>query len=197
MELFDEAKEISQSAHSNEKFPFALQYDSNQKEFLLSMLETVGATVENDDEEGHILATTMNMTQLAFIKRLDCIEGVKSESVHNPFLSDMPNKPVSEPMSMSAQVRVIEEIVGNEDVSESNATTASVTVSPRSSCGSCSYCSSCTCNKCMSDSKEISDESWTSGCICCPGTEQWFIGKHLDFFSEYGIIFLSHVTKNV
>ena len=41
VELFDEAKEISQSAHSNEKFPFALQYDSNQKEFLLSMLEAV------------------------------------------------------------------------------------------------------------------------------------------------------------
>ena len=29
VELFDEAKEISQSAHSNEKFPFALQHDSN------------------------------------------------------------------------------------------------------------------------------------------------------------------------
>lgn len=41
VELFDEAKEIAQSAHSNEKFPFALQYDSNQKEFLLSMLEAV------------------------------------------------------------------------------------------------------------------------------------------------------------
>ena len=41
VELFDETKEISQSAHSNEKFPFALQYDSNQKEFLLSMLEAV------------------------------------------------------------------------------------------------------------------------------------------------------------
>ena len=41
VELFDEAKEISQSAHSNEKFPFALQHDSNQKEFLLSMLEAV------------------------------------------------------------------------------------------------------------------------------------------------------------
>ena len=41
VELFDEAKEFSQSAHSSEKFPFALQYDSNQKEFLLSMLEAV------------------------------------------------------------------------------------------------------------------------------------------------------------
>ena len=41
VELFDEAKEISQSAHSNEKFPFALQHDSNYKDFLLSLLEAV------------------------------------------------------------------------------------------------------------------------------------------------------------
>lgn len=79
VELFDEAKEIAQSTHSDEKFPFALQYDSNQKEFLLSMLETVGAIVENDDDDGHVLATRMNMTQLAFIKQLDCVERVKTD----------------------------------------------------------------------------------------------------------------------
>lgn len=36
VELFDEAKEIAQSTCSDEKFPFMLQHDSNQKEFLLS-----------------------------------------------------------------------------------------------------------------------------------------------------------------
>mgnify|MGYP000012417373 CR=1 FL=1 len=41
VELFDEAKEIAQSTLYDEKFPFSLQYDSNQKEFLLSMLEAV------------------------------------------------------------------------------------------------------------------------------------------------------------
>ena len=70
VELFDEAKEIAQSTLADEKFPFALQYDSYQKEFLLSMLEAVGAIVENDDDDGHILATVMNMTQLALIKQL-------------------------------------------------------------------------------------------------------------------------------
>ena len=90
VELFDEAKEISQSAHSNEKFPFALQYDSNQKEFLLSMLEAVGAIVEDDD--GHILATMMNMTRLAFIKQLDCVERVKTDEGINPFLAEEADK---------------------------------------------------------------------------------------------------------
>ena len=87
-ELFDEAKEIAQNTASDEKFPFTLQYDSNQKEFLLSMLGTVGAIVENDDEEGHVLATMMNMTQLAFIKRLDCVERVKTNEGMNPFLAE-------------------------------------------------------------------------------------------------------------
>ncbi|MBQ7348223.1 MAG: hypothetical protein IJW55_09720, partial [Clostridia bacterium] len=66
-ELFDEAKEIAQNTIAEEKFPFALQYDANQKEFLLSLLQIVGAIVEDDDEESHVLATMMNMTQLAFI----------------------------------------------------------------------------------------------------------------------------------
>ena len=92
VELFDEAKEISQSTHSNEKFPFALQYDSNQKEFLLSMLEAVGAIVEDDDDDGHILATMMNMTQLAFIKQLDCVERVKTDEGINPFLAEEADK---------------------------------------------------------------------------------------------------------
>ena len=35
-ELFDEARDIAQNTTSDEKFPFALQYDVNQKEFLLS-----------------------------------------------------------------------------------------------------------------------------------------------------------------
>ena len=177
VELFDEAKEIAQSTLSDEKFPFSLQCDSNQKEFLLSILETVGAIVEDDDDDGHILATMMNMTQLAFIKRLNCIEGVKHETLHNPFLFDNPNKPIAKPISISAQAKVIGETFENKNVSESNVAAATVTASPRSSCGSdshCSSCSSCTCNKCMSDAKEILDESRTNGCIRCPETEQWF-----------------------
>ena len=41
------------------------------------MLQMVGAVVEDDGEEGHMLSTVMNMTQLAFIKRLESVERVK------------------------------------------------------------------------------------------------------------------------
>ena len=60
VELFEEAKEIAQSTKSDEKFPFSLHYDANQKELLVSMLGTVGAVVEDDDEESHTLSTQMN-----------------------------------------------------------------------------------------------------------------------------------------
>ena len=40
-ELIEEAKVIAQSTKSDEKFPFYLQYDVNQKEFLMSMLQTL------------------------------------------------------------------------------------------------------------------------------------------------------------
>ena len=87
-ELFEEAKDIAQSTSADEKYPFMLQYDANQKDFLRSMLQEVGAVVEADDEEGHMLATRMNMTQLAFVKRLDCVERVKTEEDINPFRAD-------------------------------------------------------------------------------------------------------------
>ena len=86
-EIFDEAKEIAQNTGADEKFPFFLQYDANQKDFLLSVLQTVGAIVENDDEEGHMLSTRMNMTQLAFIKRLDCVERVRTHEGRNAMLA--------------------------------------------------------------------------------------------------------------
>lgn len=38
VELIEEANEIAQNTISDEKFPFVLQYDFNQKEFLLYML---------------------------------------------------------------------------------------------------------------------------------------------------------------
>ena len=88
MELFEEAKEIEKNTRSDKKFSFNLQYDANQKEFLLSILKTLGAIVENDDENDHILFTVMNMTQLAFIKRTSCVERVMSDEGINPFIAE-------------------------------------------------------------------------------------------------------------
>lgn len=197
VELFDEAKEIAQSTHSDEKFPFALQYDSNQKEFLLSMLEAVGAIVEDDDDDGHILATMMNMTQLAFIKQLDCVERVKTDEGINPFLAEeavklTPNQQEDELLDDVVQVAVTDietetlevqtEIALNRttdaeletvaiaetEQAGSDIAVASVTATERSSCCSCPT------NVSMETAATISDESYTSGYICCPGAEQWF-----------------------
>ena len=195
VELFDEAKEISQSAHSNEKFPFALQYDSNQKEFLLSMLEAVGAIVEDDD--GHILATMMNMTQLAFIKQLDCVERVKTDEGINPFLAEEAVKltPIQQedeslddevkvavsdidPETLEVQTEIainrttdaeLEAIaIAETEQADCDIAVASVAATARSSCCPCPT------NVSMETAATISDESYTSGYICCPGAEQWF-----------------------
>ena len=199
-ELFEEAREIAQSTHSDEKFPFTLQYDSNQKEFLLSMLRTVGAIVEDDDDDGHILATMMNMTQLAFIKQLDCVERVKTDEGINPFLAEEAVKltPVQEDQQEEAPLdgevqevitdiddetlevqtelvvnRTVDanlEVITPAEVAEDNdgIAVASVAASARSSC------SSCPTNTSQSNAQNIAVETLVSGCICCPGTEQWF-----------------------
>ena len=197
VELFDEAKEIAQSTHSDEKFPFALQYDSNQKEFLLSMLETVGAIVEDDDDDGHILATMMNMTQLAFIKQLDCVERVKTDEGINPFLAEEAVKltPIQQedeslddevkvavtdidPETLEVQTEIalnrttdaeLEAIaIAETEQADGDIAVASVAATARSSCCPCPT------NVSMETAATISDESYTSGYICCPGAEQWF-----------------------
>ena len=200
VELFEEAKEIAQNTYSDEKFPFALQYDSNQKEFLLSMLETIGAIVENDDGDGHVLATRMNMTQLAFIKLLDCVERVKTDKGINPFLAEeavklTPNKQEQQkdkalddevqvavtninPETLEVQTEIALnrttdaelEAVATAETEQvgSNIAVTSVTATARSSC--CPHPT----NVSMETAATISDESYTSGYICCPGAEQWF-----------------------
>ena len=112
-QLFDEATDIAQNTSSDEKLPFTLKYDANKKEFLLSILKTAGAIVEYDDEEEHTLSTKMNMTQLAFIKRLDCVERVKAEKKTNPFLDDemknsnMVNKEVADLTEFNAAAQTM------------------------------------------------------------------------------------------
>ena len=185
-ELIEEAKEIAQNTKFDEKFPFALQYNANQKEFLLSMIKTAGAIVEDDDEEGHVLATMMNMTQLAFIKQLDCVERVKTDEGTNPFLAkeaiDLAQikqeqqkdaivdgetqKIVTDINSrilnvQSATLAETEQV--NDDVA-----VASVGVSARCSCNNQPT------NTDWDSARDITIETWVSGSLCCPGVKQWF-----------------------
>lgn len=187
-ELLKEAEDIAQNTRSAEMFSFMLQYDFNQKELLTTMLEAVGAGVEHNDEDEHILATTMNMAQLAFVKRLDAVERVRTDEGVNPFLTDeaeqltsiQPDQPDDKASTEQAEVTAdqvadielasvaVEAI--NAEADHDGIATASVTTSARSSCSSCS----CPTNFSMETAATISDESYTSGYICCPGAEQWF-----------------------
>ena len=179
VKLFDEAKEIAKTTVDDDKFPFMLHYDANQKEHLLSMLGMVGAIVEDDDDDGHVLATMMNMTQLAFIKRLDCVERVKTDEgeVRNPFLMEEAAQPAATmaavasaaPLEMGTmQTEPIMTPVANDGIA-----VASASAGARSSCGSSSSCG-CPTNTSMATAREINVESIVSGNICCPGVEQWF-----------------------
>ena len=127
-ELYDEAKEIAQNTTDDEKFPFMLHYDANQKEHLLSMLGMVGAIVEDDDDDGHVLATMMNMTQLAFIKQLDCVERVKTDEGINPFLAEEAVK-LTPNMAINATDVVTASV---EEPSDNSISVASVSASERS-----------------------------------------------------------------
>ena len=190
-DMIDEAKEIAQNTRSDEKYPFTLYYDANQRDFLLSMLQTVGAIVESHDEAGHTLSTVMNMTQLAFVKRLHCVERVKSNEKTNPFLTGEAEDPSPDRMEQQDEEMTASEptmangmIIKNTVAAKSNLMTAAtvpedqtvdngVAVASVASMSARSTSSTSPCSS-METAKEITDESNTSGCICCPGGAQWF-----------------------
>ena len=186
VELLDEAKEIERNTTAEEKFSFTLQYDSNQKEFLLSILQEAGAIVEAEDEKDHTFDTRMNMTQLAFVKRLDCVEKIMTNEGTNPFFMGKIKKNTS--LDFEENVKRADE----NDASFAGATTYTVPTSDTiammaiseeseqvdsvavASLAATTSCCPCPSNVTMATAKEISDESYTSGHISCPGSEQWF-----------------------
>ena len=191
-ELLDEAKEIAQSTKSEEKYPFTLHFDANQKDFLLSMLQTVDAIVETENAEAHTLNTWMNMAQLALIKRLDCIERVQTEERLNPFLVEEAKKSAparqeqpavaeaaaqaadaAQPEAEAAQAVPATAAVQADAVSEAAEVSDEPAAAP-ASIARASACSNCPTNTDMESAQEITAERYISGCICCPGTEQWF-----------------------
>lgn len=190
-EWIEEAEAIAQNTQDNEKFPFMLAYDANQNEFLLSMLQTAGAIVVKDDEEYHLLSTRMNMAQLALIKRLDCVKRVITDEGTNPFLAEEAEKSVptqwnmqengeplddgqSEPsLNMGeASLEIAAGLAASEvEKQNANGIAAASAAAAASATGSCCNCPT---NVSMKTAAVVSDESYTSGYICCPGAAQWF-----------------------
>ena len=190
-EWIEEAKAIAQSTQDNEKFPFMLAYDANQNEFLLAMLHTAGAIVVKDDEEYHILSTRMNMAQLALIKRLDCVNRVITDEGTNPFLAEEAEKSVPTQWNMQENGEPLDdgqngpslnmgeaslEIAAGLAASEVEKQNANgiAAASAAAAASATSSCCNCPTNVSMKTAAVVSDESYTSGYICCPGAAQWF-----------------------
>ncbi len=190
-EWIEEAEAIAQNTQDNEKFPFMLAYDANQNEFLLSMLQTAGAIVVKDDEEYHLLSTRMNMAQLALIKRLDCVKRVITDEGTNPFLAEEAEKSVPTQWNMQengeplddgqngpslnmgeASLEIAAGLAALEvEKQNANGIAAASAAAAASATGSCCNCPT---NVSMKTAAVVSDESYTSGYICCPGAAQWF-----------------------
>ena len=140
--------------------------------------------MEDDDEEGHMLFTRMNMTQLAFIKRLESVERVRTDEGHNPFLMEEAEQPatVAETPATTAEPQTVEAMqaeqvmtLAADEMVEVEPIMANADDGIAVACvgGSSSSCS-CPANKDMQSAQEIQVESSVSGRICCPGAEQWF-----------------------
>ena len=190
-ELFEQAKDIALKNATDEKFPFTLQYDANQKEFLLSVLQAVGAVVDAEDEEDGSLTVWANMEQLKLVKTLDCIFRVRTDEGTNTHIADEALKPAAQtkqseqsdgetPDAQAALLAAKPEAANTAETAET--TVAANTAGPSdavdgavaaSAVAAVSTCS-CPTNTDMASAQTISVESYVSGCICCPGAEQWF-----------------------
>ena len=180
-ELLDEAKEISLNTIHDEKFPFVLHYNPNQKNFLLSLLGALCAIIEENNEECHTISTWMNMTQLAFIKRSNCIERVKTDEGINPFLTEDADNLSAD---STAGGVVQETIVVSPEAQNEIATPLSINATPEAITfdGSTASVAASVLNSCdshpantdMAHAQVIYANSTAEGCICCPGFEQWF-----------------------
>ena len=191
-ELFEEANTIAQNNENDEKFEFILKYDVNQKDFLLSLLEALGINPsEIHENEDMTISINLNMSQLAFIKKMDFIEEVHSTIISNPYIFleaeaasasdsttveiDHINEEKLIPSPISTENPTIEAehlLTPITDITLAEDEAANTDVATMSINNS--RCSSCISNSTMETAKQIITESFIIGCICCPETEEWF-----------------------
>lgn len=166
----EEAAWIAETTGEHEKFVFYLHYDVVQKELLMSLLETSGAVITGENEDERVISALLNMEQLALVKSSGCIERVGSDEGANPYLSE--NAGNSDPDVDDRQ----KDAEAGDVVEENNASGTPAELSEELSAAEVTT-AVCPCpgNQNMENAKRISDESNTGGCICCPGSEQWFV----------------------
>ena len=196
-ELFEMAEEIAKSTQTDEKFPFTIHYDANQKDFLLSLLQISEAIVEDNDEENHLISALMNMRQMTFIKHLDCTNRISTDEGINPFLTEeienleqeqFNNGDFGNNISGESHSEHIMNTKFNETAKVNNDTTLivvsadiadcsvdeEISVASVDSASVRSSCSNCPGNTNMAQAQEIYVEDAVLGRISCPGAKQWF-----------------------
>lgn len=167
--MSEEAARIAEATGEHAKFAFYLHYDAVQKELLMSLLEMSGAVVTGENEEERVISALLNMEQLAFVKSSGCIERVGSDEGANPYLSENAGDPDSDGDDRQ------ENAEAGDVVEENDASGIPAELSEELSAAEVTAVCPCPGNKNMENAKRISDESNTGGCICCPGSEQWFV----------------------
>ena len=170
-EVFDQAAEIAQTTVADTKYPFVLEYDLNEKEYLLSVLNAVGAVVTEENDSANSMTISMNMSQLRLIENLDCITRVKTDEGKSmrraAFDAPQINNEAVATASVEAQVMTL----ANDEVMIAN----EVNVASADEGIAVACVSGCTTgNNTKETALEISVETVVNGCICCPGAEQWF-----------------------
>ena len=170
-EVFDQAAEIAQTTVADTKYPFVLEYDLNDKEYLLSVLNAAGAVVIEEHDSANSMTVSMNMSQLRLIKSLDCITRVKTDEGKSmrsaAFAARQTNNESVAAATAEAQVMTLAnyEVMAANEVNAASADDG-IAVACVSGCT--------TGNNTKETALEIPVEKVVNGCICCPGAEQWF-----------------------
>lgn len=174
-ELLARAKETAEAVSGNEVFRFTLRYDANRAGDLRTVLQAACVVPEEETED--TVTVNLTMEQLQLLKELDFVEQVLTEEdsarpeIPEHFVSREASAADVVPMAMvpEPEATATGSSSGKAGMHDAEAAAdGSAAVAVQSSCCECPT------NKDMESAKTIAVGSFVSGCICCPGAEQWF-----------------------
>ena len=170
--ILEEAREIAIKNANDKRSTFILSYDVNQRDTLVSVLQTLDSEIVSEENEGHTMTVHMNMAQLKLVKSMDCV--TKVSNIKETFFEtvttesekgETPRQTMTLSDDATAQEISVLSVGGNESVSMACID---------DECSSDSGCSDFD-NTTMHNPKELRIDSFLIGRICCPGAEQWFV----------------------
>lgn len=172
-ELLEKAKEVAEATKEDEMFPFTLRYDASRTADLKIMLQA--ADVHPEKEAENSVTAYMNMAQLQLLKGLEFVEQVIAEDTgHRKELKDFICQEGPVPAASRTETEAEATSPVNHVDANSEGAVAEAAAGDHAAVAVQSSCCGCPTNKDMESAQMISAGSYVSGCICCPGAEQWF-----------------------